>query len=101
MQTETNRFSEIGKRIGTLVEGKNKAYGSAFEKSGEILQILFPKGIKPEQEDDVLAIIRVIDKLFRIATNKNALEENPWEDIAGYAILAIEKDERKVGENGK
>ena len=85
-------FEEIGKDIGKLVDEKNKAYGDAFNKSKEFLSILYPDGIKPEQYDDMLAIIRVFDKLMRIANHKNAFNENPWKDIAGYALLKLKED---------
>jgi len=87
-------FKDIGTDIGSLVEQKNKAYGSSFEKSAEIIKILYPDGVKPEQYTDLLAITRVLDKLFRIATKKDAFGESPWQDIAGYAILGISKDEK-------
>lgn len=87
-------FLEIGTSIGSLVEEKNKAYGSSFEKSSEIIKILYPNGVQPDQYTDLLAITRLIDKLFRIASNKDAFGESPWQDIAGYAILGVSKDEK-------
>jgi hypothetical protein len=80
-------YQEIGTEIGKLVDEKNKAYGDSFSKSGEILKILYPNGIAIDQYQDMLYIVRVIDKLFRIATNKDAFGENPAKDIAGYSIL--------------
>ena len=80
-------YSQRGKEIGELVERKNQAYGDSFAKSGEILRILYPNGMEPDQYDDVLAIARIIDKLFRIATDRDALGERPYEDIAGYSLL--------------
>lgn len=80
-------YRKIGEEIGSLVDRKNSAYGSAFDNAGEILKILFPNGIKPEQYTDMLAIIRIVDKLFRIANDKGAFSEDPWQDIAGYGIL--------------
>jgi hypothetical protein len=56
---------------------------------------LYPYGIKPEQYVDALGILRVIDKLFRIATKKDAFDESPWRDIAGYGILGAVRDEIK------
>lgn len=89
----TNKsLKEIADTIGNLVEEKNKMYGSSYEKSSHILKILFPDGVKPEQYTDLLAITRILDKLFRIATKKDAFGENPWQDIAGYAILGVKKD---------
>ena len=88
------RFEEIGKTIGSLVEEKNIAYGDSFARSQEIIKILYPDGVKPEQYTDMLAITRVIDKLFRIATKKDAFGESPWKDITGYGILGIANDEK-------
>jgi hypothetical protein len=84
-------YEETAEKIGKLVAEKNAAYGSSFAESHKILSVLYPDGIKPEQYTDALAIIRVIDKLFRIATAKDAFGESPWQDIAGYGILGTVK----------
>jgi len=78
---------ETGAEIGRLVDKKQKAYGRAFDRCGEILKILYPKGIRPDQYADLLAMVRIFDKFFRIATDKTAMGENPWKDVAGYALL--------------
>lgn len=80
-------YEEIGRVIGELVDRKNKAYGDSFAHAGEVLKILYPNGIAIDQYQDVLYTARVVDKLFRIATNKDAFGENPARDIAGYSIL--------------
>lgn len=85
------KYELIGKSIGSLVDEKNQAYGDSFNKSGEFLKILYPDGIQPEQYGDMLGIVRVFDKLMRIATNKGAFNENPWTDICGYSILKSEE----------
>ena len=91
-------YTNIGATIGHLVEEKNEAYGDSFEKSQEILKVLYPEGVQPSQYKDMLAITRVVDKLFRIANNKHAFEENPWQDIAGYGILGTANDLEKEEE---
>ena len=88
-------FQEIGTAVGKLVQEKNEAYGDAFLRVGEILRVLYPEGIGLDQYDDMLAITRVLDKLFRIATDKDAFGETPWQDICGYAILSIARDNAK------
>jgi hypothetical protein len=90
------KYEKIGQAIGELVDKKNDAYGSSFDKSGKILEALFPDGIMPEQYSDMLAITRIIDKLFRIANNKEAFDESPYGDIAGYGILGFAKDKEKT-----
>lgn len=89
------KFEKIGTEIGQLVDQKNAAYGSSFKKSEEILKILYPNGIQPDQYKDMLAITRILDKLFRIATRKDAFGESPFKDIAGYGILGVSNDESK------
>ena len=88
------KYEQIGKEIGALVDKKNAAYGSSFDKAGDILKILYPESIGVEQYTDVLAIIRIIDKLFRIANDKTAFNEEPWKDIAGYGILGVGKERK-------
>ena len=82
-------FVEIAKEIGELVGEKNKAYGNSFENSSKILRILFPSGVPPVQYQDMLAIVRILDKLNRIASDKRAFDEDPWKDILGYALLSV------------
>ena len=85
-------YVKIGNEIGSLVKEKQEAYGDSFSKSCDVLKILYPNGITPDKYRDLLTITRVIDKLFRIATKKDALGENAWQDIAGYAILSVWRD---------
>lgn len=86
-----DKYKAIGEKIGTLVDEKNRAYGDSFNKAGDFLKILYPNGVRPEQYKDVLGLVRVFDKQMRIATDKDALGENPWNDITGYGILMSEE----------
>lgn len=87
-------YSQLATRIGSLVQAKQAAYGDSFGKSGLIMNILYPNGVPTAKLDDALTVVRIIDKLFRIATDRDALGESPWQDIAGYALLALERTER-------
>lgn len=89
-------FEAIGKSIGELVQNKNKAYGDSFKHSGEIMKFLFPNGIPPEKYIISLALVRILDKIFRLATNPAYNNENCWSDIAGYCILMLGYEEQKV-----
>ena len=79
-------YESIGTKIGQLVDKKNMQYGDSFNKSGQILEILYPNGVQPNQYRDMQAVTRIIDKLMRIA-NGNQGDENAYEDLAGYGIL--------------
>jgi len=106
MAADVGRFAAIGREIGELVELKNVQYGDSFAQSCRILAVLYPQGVKPEQFRSMLAVTRVVDKLFRMATGKdhNAGHapcpacsrpfESPGMDLAGYGIL-IEEDARR------
>jgi len=92
-----NKFMPIAVKIAELVQEKNTAYGDAAGKSVEYLKLLYPDGVKPEQYQNMLLLVRDFDKNMRIATDEDALGESPWGDKAGYAILAVELRNRKQG----
>lgn len=87
-------YERAGAAIGKMLNEKQAAYGDSFGKAGGIVKILYPDGIPPSKLDDALTMIRVIDKMFRIATDRDALGEDPWKDIAGYSILSVVRRER-------
>lgn len=86
-------YEELGQRVGALVDVKNAAYGSSFDDAGSFLRILYPNGIQPEQYGDALALVRIFDKMKRIATDRDALGESPYQDIAGYGLLGLRRVE--------
>lgn len=86
-------YEELGQRVGALVDVKNAAYGSSFDDAGDFLRILYPNGIQPNQYGDALALVRIFDKMKRIATDRDALGESPYQDIAGYGLLGLRRVE--------
>lgn len=85
-------FKQVAAEIAEIVTKKSAAYGDSFGKSGSILKILYPNGVKVEEYDNFLAITRIVDKLFRIATDKDAFGESPWRDIVGYGLNAAARE---------
>jgi hypothetical protein len=87
-------YEAIGEQIGILLNEKQSAYGDAFGNMSHIFNILYPNGIQPHQYSDILTIARMMDKIFRIvnlpADKKDSMGEDPWKDIAGYAMLALQ-----------
>jgi hypothetical protein len=89
------QFLKIANEVALMTHEKNLAYGDSFCQSGDILRILYPKGIAPYAYDNMLAIVRVIDKLFRLASGHDgAFGESAWRDIIGYGLLGAERTER-------
>ena len=80
-------YQEVAIRIATLVEQKQLQYGDSFGNSHKILEILYPEGIQKEDYQNLLTVVRIIDKLFRIA-NGDQGNESAWQDITGYGLLA-------------
>lgn len=93
------KYQELANTIGALVDQKNEAYGNSFDQAGEFLKMLYPQGVSPENYNDMLCIVRMFDKLKRIATKKDAFGEDPFADIVGYALLAVHRNKQpKCGE---
>lgn len=90
-------YEALGEQIGILLNEKQSVYGNAFGNMSQIFNIIYPNGIQPHQYDNVLTIVRMMDKIFRIAnlpeTGKDSMGEDPWKDIAGYAMLALQNIE--------
>lgn len=86
-----SRYHEIAAHVADIVTEKNAAYGNSFEVAPRILAELWPGGVPVSDYGAMLTVVRVLDKLKRIATNKDKSGENPWMDIAGYALLELAK----------
>ena len=85
-------FVKLGAEVGDLVRGKSLAYGDSVGATGTMLGALFPEGIPPARYRDAGLIVRVLDKLKRLATDPAAFGESPWRDIAGYALRGLAAD---------
>lgn len=80
-------YKELTDNLIELLISKEKAYGQAYLNAPEILKILYPEGVQPNDYDKLLYITRILDKLNRIAQDDNT--EDPLQDIAGYSLLAM------------
>lgn len=91
-KSKTQRICEMAEKIGLKCREKNIAYGDAVATSVEALKLLYPTGVPVKAYGDMLLLVRIWDKLQRIATDKDALGESPFEDIGGYGVLGAVKD---------
>lgn len=93
MKNMSKDYESLGEQIGILLNEKQACYGNAFGKMEEVFKILYPSGIAIHQYKDVLTLARILDKVFRITNlpedRKDTMGEEPYKDIAGYAILAL------------
>ena len=92
---QSNPYKDLALEVADLVSEKQLQYGNSFEKAGEILAVLYPTCVSLEQYQDALTILRMIDKLFRIATAHPTDTEEPWKDLNGYSLLGLERSRRK------
>jgi hypothetical protein len=89
-----DKFKKITDDLAQILSIKDEAYGNAFDKTTHILSLLYPNGIKVEQYKDLHVIIRMLDKISRIARDNDPLGESPYMDIAGYSILSLARDNK-------
>ncbi len=88
-------LQQLGTDLGELLEEKNAAYGSSFSKAGDFLRLLWPGGVPADRYDDALLLVRIFDKQMRIATDKDAFGESPYQDIAGYGICGVQLHQQR------
>lgn len=98
------RYEAIGAEIGALVDEKQRAYGDSFGRAHRVLQELLVDYYDPDRDvyevprallPHMLTVTRMVDKLFRVVTNPTGdrMGESPYRDIAGYALLAVAREE--------
>lgn len=90
-----DKFETVAQEMAKLVAEKQAAYGDSFGRSNVVMQALYPNGISVDQMGDALTVVRIVDKLFRIANKKDAFGESPYRDIIGYGLLAVVRDEQR------
>jgi len=77
--------------IGRLTDEKSKQYGNANAKVGEIMKVLYPEGVPVHALKNALLIVRMLDKICRIANQgPDGLDkggEDPFSDLAGYSLI--------------
>ncbi len=85
----SSKYQAITDEIAQILEEKESYYGPVYEDIGIVLTTLLAKS-KSINVQELLAITRIVDKLFRIA-NSAELDAHldAWRDIAGYAILEL------------
>lgn len=85
--TAANPYLSLAREIAEVTHKKQKAYGDSLGSTQGLLRVLYPDGIPIEEYRTAAIIIRVLDKLKRVVTDKTAMGENPWRDVAGYALI--------------
>ena len=85
------KYASLGSDVGRLVDRKQAAYGDSMSKVPELAKVLYPDGFYPEEYEDAIAVIRILDKLSRISQNYDSFNEDSWKDIAGYGLLITQK----------
>jgi hypothetical protein len=86
-------FEDISLEISQTLEKKNKAYGNSFNKTTEHLKLLFPDGVVDDQYQHLMYIVRILDKIGRIANSSLLPPEegvlDAYKDIQGYTTLML------------
>lgn len=94
-----SELEHLGAELGAMCTEKERAYGRTVHAVTEIVGVLYPDGIRPDQYDDVLLVARIADKLCRIASRGPAGAdlggESPYDDIVGYGLLGARKERQR------
>lgn len=81
-------FLQTATDLGRLLEEKNRQYGNSYIIVPDILRILYPDGIKPDEYGDASTIVRILDKISRRAAGHSDAAED-WRDIGGYGVVKL------------
>lgn len=80
-------YQELANEIGRMTDEKSALYGDSAERAEQILKILYPEGVPVSAFKNALLVVRIADKLCRIATAAEGDNEDAWADLAGYSLI--------------
>lgn len=93
-------FENEGKKIGNLVDKKQRAYGDSITKTNELLRVFLSDykntdgtyTIPESLINHIGLMVRMMDKQNRIFNNPDGdlMDEKPYNDLAGYSLLGNE-----------
>lgn len=89
-----NSFQELASELAEMLTEKNRKYGDSYARMAHVLPIFYPDGVPGDHLLDAVFILRIVDKLMRIASAQKDDDEDPVMDIAGYAILRMREMRR-------
>jgi len=96
--SKDNKYEKLAVEVAKIVKDKNEKYGDSYNDVPKILEFMYPNGIPITSYSDAMFVVRILDKLKRIATKNDKDGENPFKDITGYGLLALSQQEEK-GDN--
>lgn len=102
---DENRHEKIAHDVASLVSEKQKAYGNSVDKVERVIEVLMEQydngdgtyTIPKELIPHLLYQVRILDKQNRVFTNPQGdlMDESPYKDILGYALLMLAKQEKE------
>lgn len=90
---ESPGYEELAVSIGRMTDEKSRQYGDSAQRAEAIMKVLYPNGVPVNAFKNALLVIRICDKLCRIATAAEGDNEDAWRDIAGYGLIGS----RRIG----
>jgi len=82
-------FLSLANELGNMLADKNRQYGDSYARMAHVLPMFYPDGVPPDQLLDAVFILRIVDKLMRIASAQGDDQEDPVLDLCGYGILRL------------
>lgn len=96
IKAEPGSYEAAGIELGQLLDEKQIQYGDSFSQSGDFLKLLYPNGVEPKDYTHMLCLVRIFDKMARIASPSRSLDtESPFKDLAGYGMLGDKEWDRE------
>ena len=100
---KSKELYEIATKLAKTLAEKNNQYGSAFDKTAEVLKIILNgKPVEEKHYKSLLVLTRIIDKICRIGNDLSGESNNTedsYTDIAGYGIIGKSLTQNKEKNN--
>lgn len=87
----TNRYMDMAIAVADMVAQKQLHYGNSVERTGQLLAALYPTGIPVDAYPQALLLVRMLDKMCRLAHGEGGETRlDAWRDLMGYALIGLD-----------
>jgi len=77
-----------------MIEEKKKQYGDSLGNVSSALKIFYPDGCPTDRMSEFILVARLLEKISRLTSPGLVDKSDVYQDLAGYCLLALGKDEK-------
>jgi len=88
-------YERIGDDVKRIVQRLEDHHGHSLGQTKEVLKLIYPRGIAPDQFGDAVQMVRVLDELFVIGNMEGVHDSeraDMWKELIAKVFTSLGSD---------